>query len=78
MRLTYLLLPLLLSTGLLRRSRKPWEMCFLAKRYGLLQAHFALAFISLFFIFSVIFIFAPRAYAHTETFKSMVDGYHRH
>lgn len=46
-------------------------------RYWLLQAHFALAFISLFFIFGHLYLCTTGRTPH-ETFKSMVDGYHRH
>ncbi len=42
--------------------------CVPGVRYWLLQAHFALAFISL-FLSSVIFIFAPRGVRHTKPLK---------
>ncbi len=43
--------------------------CVFCVRYWLLQTHFALAFISLFFS-SVIFIFAPRGVRHTKPLKA--------
>lgn len=51
--------------------------CVSGVRYWLLQAHFALAFISLFFIFGHLYLCTTGRTPH-ETFKSMVDGYHRH
>ena len=72
----YGLLPLLLLTGLLCLYPQVVGDVFRV-RYWLLQAHFALAFISLFFIFGHLYLCTTGRTPH-ETFKSMVDGYHRH
>lgn len=73
----YGLLPLLLLTGLLCLYPQAVGDMFPGVRYWLLQAHFALAFISLFFIFGHLYLCTTGRTPH-ETFKSMVDGYHRH
>nr|APO31280.1 Prokaryotic cytochrome b561 [uncultured bacterium] len=73
----YGLLPLLLLTGLLCLYPQAVGDVFPGVRYWLLQAHFALAFISLFFIFGHLYLCTTGRTPH-ETFKSMVDGYHRH
>ena len=73
----YGLLPLLLLTGLLCLYPQAVRDVFPGVRYWLLQAHFALAFISLFFIFGHLYLCTTGRTPH-ETFKSMVDGYHRH
>lgn len=65
----YGLLPLLLLTGLLCLYPQAVGDVFPGVRYWLLQAHFALAFISL-FLSSVIFIFAPRGVRHTKPLKA--------
>ena len=75
--LMYGLLPLLLLTGLLCLYPQAVGDVFPGVRYWLLQAHFALAFISLFFIFGHLYLCTTGRTPH-ETFKSMVDGYHRH
>lgn len=71
----YGLLPLLLLTGLLCLYPQAVGDVFPGVRYWLLQAHFALAFISLFFIFGHLYLCTTGRTPH-ETFKSMVDGYH--
>ncbi|MCV8289855.1 thiosulfate reductase cytochrome B subunit [Escherichia coli] len=73
----YGLLPLLLLTGLLCLYPQAVGDVFPGVRYWLLQAHFALAFISLFFIFGHLYLCTTGRTPH-ETFKSMVDGYHRY
>ncbi|ELF6227563.1 thiosulfate reductase cytochrome B subunit, partial [Escherichia coli] len=73
----YGLLPLLLLTGLLCLYPQAVGDVLPGVRYWLLQAHFALAFISLFFIFGHLYLCTTGRTPH-ETFKSMVDGYHRH
>ncbi|EEC8354454.1 thiosulfate reductase cytochrome B subunit [Escherichia coli] len=73
----YGLLPLLLLTGLLCLYPQAVGDVFPGVRYWLLQTHFALAFISLFFIFGHLYLCTTGRTPH-ETFKSMVDGYHRH
>lgn len=65
----YGLLPLLLLTGLLCLYPQAVGDVFPGVRYWLLQAHFALAFISLFFIFGHL-IFAPRGVRHTKPLKA--------
>ncbi|GKX60497.1 thiosulfate reductase cytochrome B subunit [Leminorella grimontii] len=73
----YALVPLLLITGLL--SLYPQAMSFNAAgaHYWILQAHFVLAVLSVFFIFGHLYL-CTTGRTPTETFKCMVDGYHRH
>ena len=62
-------LPLLSLTGLLCLSiRKPGDV-FPGVRYWLLQAHFALAFISLFFIFGHLYL-CTTGVRHTKPLKA--------
>lgn len=73
----YGLLPLLLATGLLSLYPQAVGNLFPGVRYWLLQAHFALAVISVFFIFGHLYL-CTTGRTPTETFRCMVDGYHRH
>lgn len=73
----YGLLPLLLLSGLLALYPQVVGDLFPGVRYWLLQAHFALAIISLFFIFGHLYL-CTTGRTPGETFRCMVDGYHRH
>lgn len=73
----YGLLPLLLISGLLSLYPTVVGDLFPGVRYWLLQAHFALAIVSLFFIFGHLYL-CTTGRTPGETFKCMVDGYHRH
>lgn len=73
----YGLLPLLLISGLLSLYPQVVGDLFPGVRYWLLQAHFALSIVSLFFIFGHLYL-CTTGRTPGETFKCMVDGYHRH
>ena len=73
----YGLLPLLLISGLLSLYPQAVGDLFPGVRYWLLQAHFALAIVSVFFIFGHLYL-CTTGRTPGETFKCMVDGYHRH
>jgi thiosulfate reductase cytochrome b subunit len=73
----YGLLPLLLISGLLSLYPQAVGDLFPGVRYWLLQAHFALAIVSLFFIFGHLYL-CTTGRTPGETFRCMVDGYHRH
>lgn len=73
----YGLLPLLLITGLLSLYPQVTGDLFPGVRYWILQAHFALAILSLFFIFGHLYL-CTTGRTPGETFRCMVDGYHRH
>ena len=67
------LVPLLIVTGFLALNPE-WLP---GVRRWILTGHFMLAVISLFFIFAHIYLCTTGKTA-TQTFKSMIDGYHRH
>lgn len=67
----YLLVPLLLLTGLLCLFPE------VAGGYWMLKAHLVLAVVGLLFIFGHFYL-CTIGDTPTQTFKSMVDGYHRH
>ncbi|GKX50094.1 thiosulfate reductase cytochrome B subunit [Budvicia aquatica] len=73
----YALLPLLLATGLLSLYPEVIGQWAVGIRYWTLQLHFALAVISIFFIFGHLYL-CTTGRTPTETFKCMIDGYHRH
>lgn len=73
----YKLLPLLLLTKLLCLYPQAVKNVFPSVKYQLLQTHFALAFISLFFIFSHLYLCTTGRTPH-KTFKSIVNSYHQH
>jgi len=73
----YGLLPLLLLSGLLSLYPQASGDLFPGVRYWLLQAHFALAIVSLFFICGHLYL-CTTGRTPGETFRCMVDGYHRH
>ena len=72
----YGLVPLLLISGLLCLN-PGWLGSLSNYRHGLLQCHFFLAIVSVFFIVGHIYL-CTTGKTPTQTFKSMVDGYHRH
>ncbi|NDO83679.1 thiosulfate reductase cytochrome B subunit [Citrobacter sp. NCU1] len=72
----YGLLPLLLITGLFLLYPQVVGGQLPGTGYWLLQAHFALAIISLFFICGHIYL-CTTGRTPGETFRCMVDGYHR-
>ena len=72
----YALVPLLLITGLLCLNPL-WVDTFVNYRHWLLQCHFFLAIVSLFFIVGHLYL-CTTGKTPTQTFKSMIDGYHRH
>lgn len=72
----YCLVPLLLITGLLILN-PDWLGALSNYRHWLLQSHFFLAIVSVFFIVGHIYL-CTTGRTPTQTFKSMVDGYHRH
>lgn len=67
------LVPLLIITGLL--SLNPQWL--IGVRRWILTGHFILAIIGLFFIIAHIYL-CTTGKTTTQTFKSMIDGYHRH
>lgn len=73
----YGLLPLLFLSGLLSLYPQATGDVLPGVRYWLLQAHFALAIVSLFFIFGHLYL-CTTGRTPGETFRCMVDGYHRH
>lgn len=68
----YVIMPLLLISGLL--SLFPQTVGY---GYWLLKAHFVLAIVGLMFILVHVYL-CTTGDTLTQTFKSMVDGYHRH
>jgi thiosulfate reductase cytochrome b subunit len=72
----YALVPLILVTGLLSLNPE-WLGGLAYYRHWLLQSHFFLAVVSLFFIVGHLYL-CTTGRTPTQTFKSMIDGYHRH
>lgn len=72
----YALVPLLLISGFLALNPQ-WLSTFPTLKFYMLQFHFFLAIISLFFIVGHVYLCTTGKTA-TQTFKSMIDGYHRH
>ncbi|ACS84100.1 thiosulfate reductase cytochrome B subunit [Musicola paradisiaca] len=71
----YGLLPLLLLTGVLLQHPE-WLPAALSP-YWLLQLHALLAVVSVFFIVGHLYL-CTTGRTPTQTFRSMIDGYHRH
>lgn len=69
----YGLLPLLIITGLMTLN-PTW---FPTIRHSILQLHLFFAVIGLFFVFAHLYL-CTTGRTFTQTFKSMIDGYHRH
>lgn len=73
----YGLVPLLLISGLISLYPEALGLQQVGIRYWILQAHFLLAVFSIFFIFGHLYL-CTTGRTPTETFKCMIDGYHRH
>ncbi|MDR3439106.1 thiosulfate reductase cytochrome B subunit [Telmatospirillum sp.] len=72
----YALIPLLVITGLLSSSPDWLGTSLLGLRHWIFELHFVLAIASLFFIGGHIYL-CTTGRTPLETFRSMIDGYHR-
>ena len=72
----YALIPLLIVTGLLSANPGWLGESLAPLRHWIFTAHLLLAIVSLFFLFGHIYL-CTTGRTPTETFKAMLDGYHR-
>lgn len=71
----YALIPFLIMTGLFAYNPE-WLGSFAHLRHWVFMAHLLLAIASLFFLFGHLYL-CTTGRTPTETFKAMIDGYHR-